>query len=393
MTTSSVRRVPTVDPSTPYLALDLDQVQSRYGELAAAIPAATIHYAVKANDHPAVLATIAALGGRFDVASPGEVSASVAAGVEAGHLLYSNPVKAPWHLEQAYAAGVRLFVADSLQEVAKIARYAPGSAVLARLQTSGKGADWPLTRKFGCHAGECVSILHEAAQRGLTPAGVTFHVGSQQRDPHAWDEPIASAAWIFNVARAVHLDPYLLDLGGGFPADLGLPCPDLATYGAAINAAVTTSFGTRRPELVVEPGRALVADAGVLVASVIGVVERDLRRWVFVDAGVYSGLAETIGESIRYHVDVIDGDDPFERGTDRGPYGPVVLAGPTCDSADIMYERHPIELPLALEVGDRLAIHAAGAYTTTYATRFNGFPQPAVRAHRSVRGTGLSDVA
>ncbi len=198
-------------------------------------------------------------------------------------------------------------------------------------------------------------------------------MGSQQRTPAAWDAPIAAAATIFASARTLGMAPRLLDLGGGFPAFLEGGAPPFAAYGAAIERSLDRHFPRRRPATLIEPGRGIVGDAGVLVASVIGIAERGDRRWVFLDAGVFSGLVETLDEAIRYR---------FE--TDRdGTLAPCVLAGPTCDSADVLYERTPALLPRDLAEGDEVRLLAAGAYTTCYATvGFNGFPPLRTRLGR-----------
>jgi ornithine decarboxylase len=351
--------------STPYLELDLDCAVRRFEALAEALPGTALHYAVKANPHPALLARLAQVGCRFDVASPAEVDACLGAGALATDLLYSNPVKRRVDVGYAHRVGVRVFVVDSVGEVGKVADTAPDAAVLCRLLTSGEGSDWPLSRKYGAPPEECVRILEMSARLGLEAAGVAFHVGSQQRDPRAWARPIADSADVFRQLRRRGLRPWLLDLGGGFPADLEGPTPSLPRYGVTIRRQLVDQFGPDLPTTAAEPGRGLVGDAGVLVSTVIGVCERGGRRWVYLDAGVFSGLVETLDEAIRYRITTT---------ADGGPTGPVVLAGPTCDSADVLYERAPVELPLALAEGDELRLHSAGAYTTCYSTvGFNGF--------------------
>ncbi|MEZ5092182.1 type III PLP-dependent enzyme [Nocardioides sp.] len=365
---------PGAPPRTPYLVLDVALALRRYADLAAALPGTRIHYAVKANPEPTLLARLVAAGSAFDVASPAEVAACLAAGADTADLVYSNPVTSRHDLVEAGALGVRLFVADGEGQLTRLAAAVPGAQVLIRIATSGHGSDWSLSRKYGCDPADAVSLLASARRLGLGAAGVSFHVGSQQRDPAAWDAPIAQAARIFAAARQRGLDPWLLDLGGGFPADLdGGPdqvTPRPAAYGAAIEAALGSHFPGRRPATLVEPGRGVVGDAGTLVASVIGLARRGGRRWVFLDAGVFTGLVETLDEAIRYRLE-----------TDRGgPLVPCVLAGPTCDSADVLYERTPAMLPRDLREGDQVRLRAAGAYTTCYSTvGFNGFPPLATR--------------
>jgi ornithine decarboxylase len=360
-------------PATPFLELETSVVTERLGALTAALPGVAIHYAVKANPHPQVLAAVVAAGANFDVASPTEVRACLAAGAAPDDLVYSNPVKRRDHIAESASLGVRIFVVDSLPEVRKVADAAPGSAVLCRLVTSGEGSDWPLSRKYGCSTGQAVTILRSAAAMGLDAAGVSFHVGSQQRDPEAWRSPIAAAATVFDALRLDGLSPWLLDLGGGFPARHEGDVPTLAAYGAVIEDQLTQAFGEARPRTLVEPGRAVVGDAGAVVSTVVGVVQRGDTRWVYLDAGVFTGLVETLDEAIRYRI---------ETSADGGPTGPCVLAGPTCDSADVLYQVTPVNLPLALGEGDVVRLESAGAYTSCYSTvGFNGFdPLPVVVA-------------
>ena len=351
--------------ATPYLDLDVAAAVTRFRHLASVLPGTAVHYAVKANPEPALLRALATNGSRFDVASPAEVVAALEAGAVPSDLVYSNPVKRRSDIVLAAQLGVRLFVVDSLEETAKVAAAAPGSSVLCRIVTSGQGSDWPLSRKYGCATREAVQILRVAAASGLDPAGVSFHVGSQQRDPAAWDSPIAAAARVFDVLRADGLHPWLLDLGGGFPAHHEGGAPPLACYGAAIEVQLRRHFPQCRPRTLVEPGRAVVADAGTLVSTVLAVVHRGPTRWAFLDVGVFTGLVETLGEAIRYRL---------RTSADGGPTGPCVLAGPTCDSADVLYEDLPVELPLALSEGDTVRLLSTGAYTTAYSTvGFNGF--------------------
>ena len=356
-------------PGTPRLDLDVRAAVTRYRRLAAAMPGTAVHYAVKANSDPALLAALAGAGCRFDVAGLAEAVATLEAGADPADLICSNPVQSREHIAGMDRLGVRLFVVDSHQELQKLAVAAPGASVLCRLVTTGTGSDWSLSRKYGCSPDQAVAILQAAEDSGLDAAGVSFHVGSQQRDPQAWSEPVAAAATVFARLRARGIRPWLLDLGGGFPAHLEGECPPLPAYAAAIEVALRRGFGAGRPRTLVEPGRAVVADAGVLVASVLAVVHRGETRWVYLDAGVFSGLVETLDEAIRYRISTT---------ADGGATGPCVLAGPTCDSADVLYQRTPVHLPLDLAEGDTVRLLSAGAYTSCYATvGFNGFaPMP-----------------
>ena len=366
---ASLRDTPDVG-TTPRLDLDVEVAVERFRGLAGMLPGAAIRYAVKANPHPALLRALVRAGCGFDVASPAEVGAALAAGARPVDLLHSNPIARRDHLRVCGLLGVRHFVVDSLQEVDKLADEVPGALVLARLLTSGAGSDWPLSRKFGCTPEHAIELLGRAAARGLRPVGVAFHVGSQQRDPQAWGPPIHAAAGVFAAMACAGRPLQLLDIGGGFPADHEGLTADLETYGRVIDGHVEAAFGDRRPQLVLGPGRGIVGDAGTLVARVIAVIDRGERRWVHLDAGVFTGLVETLEEAIRYRLE-----------SDRhGPSVPCVLAGPTCDSADVLYEHVPVDLPIDLREGDEIRFRTAGAYTTCYSTvGFNGFePLPTV---------------
>jgi ornithine decarboxylase len=361
-----------LDPRvTPRLEMDVPVAVERFRALADALPGTGVHYAVKANPHPRLLRALASAGCRFDVASPAEVRSALVAGAAPTDLVYSNPVKRRSDVAEAAALGVRLFVVDSLPEVAKVAQAAPGSSVLCRIVTSGQGSDWPLSRKYGCSTDQAVAVLLAAAAAGLGAAGTSFHVGSQQRDPEAWAAPVAASARVFATLREHGLAPWLLDLGGGFPAAYDEASLPLSAYAEAVERHLTASFGDSRPRTIIEPGRAVVGDAGTLVTSVIAVVQRGDVRWVFLDAGVFTGLVETLEEAIRYRLTTT---------ADGGATGPCVLAGPTCDSADVLYEQTMVRLPLALAEGDEVRIESAGAYTSCYSTvGFNGFaPLPTV---------------
>jgi ornithine decarboxylase len=272
-------------------------------------------------------------------------------------------------MARAFEDGLSLFAFDSAAELEKLARSTPGARVFCRILIENKGAEWPLTRKFGCESRMAADLLVAAKGKGLRPVGVSFHVGSQQTEPAAWARALAHAAWVFRACahRGVALE--LLNLGGGLPAHYRAPVPPLAAYAEAIETALGREFGASRPRILIEPGRYLVADAGLLRTEVLLISRKsahERERWVYLDAGLYNGFYESRDERIRYRV---------RTPRDGGPTGPAILAGPTCDSADILYRRHPYELPVDLEIGDPVDFLSAGAYTASAASvAFNGFP-------------------
>jgi ornithine decarboxylase len=355
--------------ATPFLALDPAVAAERYRSLTDALPDAAAFFAVKACPQPEVLATLAALGCGFDVASTGEIALALAAGADPAAISHGNPVRGPADAAAARAAGVGQFVTDSAEDVEVLAGHAPGARVLVRLLVSDAGSATPFAAKFGAAPDEAVRLLRRLPAVGLVPAGVAFHVGSQQVRPEAFGAGVTAA---LAVAAGAGLRRPVLNVGGGFPVAYREPVPAMSAFAVAIRSAVDAAVGRGQVDAVrlqVEPGRALVAEAGVLRSTVLRVSRRpgvDDRRWVYLDVGRYSGLAETEGEAIAYRLRV-----PGRSGPDE----PVVLAGPTCDGDDVIYRRTPCPLPLSLVAGDVVDLLAAGAYTASYASvGFNGLP-------------------
>lgn len=354
-------------PATPCLVVDLDVVANNYGALSQALPDARIYYAVKANPAPEILRLLAELGSSFDTASVPEIEMCLAAGADPARISFGNTIKKQRDVARAFELGVRLFAFDSMAELEKIAESAPGAKVFCRILTSGEGAEWPLSRKFGCEPAMARDLLLAASRMGVEPCGVSFHVGSQQKDLAQWDVALAQTAELFQSLEAEGILLTMVNLGGGFPTRYRTDVPATEAYGAAIREALLRHFGNRIPETIVEPGRGMVGNAGVIQSEVVLISRKsanDNRRWVYLDIGKFGGLAETMDEAIQYPITT-------ERAGDAEP---VILAGPTCDSADVLYEKADYRLPADLRIGDKIAIHAAGAYTTTYASvAFNGF--------------------
>jgi ornithine decarboxylase len=356
------------DPG-PCLVLDLDVVRDNYQAFAKTLPDTRVFYAVKANPAPEILKLLTSLGSCFDVASVGEIDMVLAAGATPDRISYGNTIKKEGDIAYAFGKGIRLYAVDCEAEVEKIARMAPGSQVICRIHCDGTGAEWPLSRKFGCEPDYAVDILEHAHRLGLVAHGISFHVGSQQVNVEAWDRALASTASIFKTCAERGINLSMVNLGGGFPAKYIRKTPKLESYGKAIFRALRKHFGNQIPNTIIEPGRGLVGNAGMIEAEVVLIAKRnreDDLRWVYLDIGKFHGLAETIDESIRY---------PIKTTKDRDETGPCVVAGPTCDSVDVLYQKNPYPLPVSLAIGDKVLIEAAGAYTTTYSSvGFNGYP-------------------
>jgi ornithine decarboxylase len=355
--------------SGPCLVVDLDIVRDNYNAFARTLADTRVFYAVKANPAPEILKLLTELGSSFDVASVTETEAVLAAGCTPDRISYGNTIKKESEIAAAFKLGVTMFAVDCDAEVEKIARAAPGSRVICRIHCDGTGSEWPLSRKFGCEPDYATDVLELAHKRGLVPYGISFHVGSQQHNVEAWDRALASAAGIFRSCAERGIFLSMVNLGGGFPAKYLRKTPKLESYGKAIFRSLRRHFGNRIPETIIEPGRGLVGNAGVIEAEVVLIAKRspeDEVRWVYLDIGKFHGLAETIDESIRY---------PIRTRRDRDEMAPCIVAGPTCDSVDVLYEKNPYPLPVSLAIGDKVLIEATGAYTTTYSSvGFNGYP-------------------
>ncbi|MCA0434834.1 MAG: type III PLP-dependent enzyme [Proteobacteria bacterium] len=356
-------------PEGPCLVVDLKVIEENYEAFARTMPGTRIFYAVKANPAPEILALLAGLGSCFDTASVPEIEMALAAGATPDRISFGNTIKKERDIARAHALGVKLYAVDSHEEVEKVARAAPGAQVFCRILTDGAGAEWPLSRKFGCEPAMAESVLLHAHALGLVAYGVSFHVGSQQTRLEAWDVALGQAKAIFNTMAGHGIILQMVNLGGGFPTKYLKQVPGTGAYANAIHEALTKHFGNALPETIIEPGRGMVGNAGVVKAEVVLISRKhanDNTRWVYLDIGKFGGLAETMDEAIRYPITTARDDDARE---------PCVIAGPTCDSADVLYEKTPYPLPVTLSVGDEVLIEAAGAYTTTYASvAFNGFP-------------------
>lgn len=352
----------------PTLVIDLDRVSAQFQALKAGLGRADIHYAVKANPAREIIARLVDLGAHFDGASKAEIALCLAEGARPENISFGNTIKRSSDIAWAWGEGIKIFAVDASEELEKIAINAPGASVYIRLIVEVSEADWPLSRKFGCDRDTALQLLDMAVALGLKPVGFSFHVGSQTRRADMWVPTLDAMSQIWQTAIDAGHDLSLLNIGGGFPAFYGEEIQAPTDYAAEVIAMVEARFPNVET-LMAEPGRGMVAEAGVIVAEVMLVSrksERDMHRWVYLDIGRFSGLAETEGEAIRYQ---------FQTARDSEPMGPCILAGPSCDSADILYEKRPVSLPLSLKSGDRVLIRNTGAYTSTYSSVcFNGFP-------------------
>lgn len=376
--------------STPCIICNLSIIKREYEEMKKGYPNTDIYYAVKSNPGLPGLRMLKELGSCFDIASRGELDMMLGLEVEPKRLSFGNTIKKSEDIAYAYSKGVRKYATDSEMDVLKLAENAPGADVYVRILLPGsKTADWPLSKKFGCSPEMAKDLIRLAKDKGLNPIGISFHVGSQQRDTAAWDVALGLAEDVFksmeegeNEKDSIHLTS--VNIGGGLPGKYVAAAPEKEIYVKQINDSMRQHFGdgnTTHPEVkfIMEPGRSLVANSGIFVAQVVMATKKDKNspeRWLFLDSGVFSGLYETIGESLKYplYLEKKDGS-AVSLGDDAVPY---IIAGPSCDSMDILYEENKVMLPANIEEGDRLIFLTAGAYTaSTSFSGFNGFrPTP-----------------
>jgi ornithine decarboxylase len=365
----SVARLNAMTEETPFLLCDLDTIERRYQELVDLLPDLAVFFAMKSNSAPPILRAVKELGGSFEVASANEMRMAQAVGAAPADLLYSNPVKPTGHIAEAAAAGLYRFAFDSEAELRKLAVHAPGSSVYVRLRVEDDTSVFPLSKKFGASVETAGELLLLASRLGLVPYGITFHVGSQCTNPMAWERAIEQSSIVMRrlLRAGIRLD--MLNIGGGIPARYTTPIPALSLVTAVIGAGLSR-LPYRPALLAAEPGRYLVAESGVLAATVIGVDQRDDERWVYLDVGGYNGMMEAVQTGGRWHFPLLTSRaDHF-----RAFMVSTTVTGPSCDSSDTLF--YGALLPASLAVGDRVYIGTAGAYTSSYASSFNGFPPP-----------------
>ena len=359
-----------IDLPTPYLVTDLDVVADRHARFTAVLPGVRAFYAMKCNPSPEILKTLAANGAGFEIASLGELRMLQRQDIDPADVLYSNPIKPPAHVAEAYSAGLWRFGFDSPNELAKIAEHAPGAAVYIRLRVDDTESVFPLSRKFGADPADAFDLMMLARRLGLRPYGITFHVGSQCGSPAAWRRAIGVSGELMTRLAGAGIELDMLDIGGGFPARYVAEVPSIQSIADTINPPLDELLPYRPALLAAEPGRHLVAESAVMAVGVIGREWRDHENWLFVDVGAYNGMMETLQTANRWdyplwtslpdHADV--------------PHVPFTVTGPSCDSSDTMFLN--VLLPATIGVGDSLYIGSAGAYTLSYASAFNGFDPP-----------------
>ena len=352
---------------SPLLILDCGRVRVQYRKLRKALPHVDLHYALKPLPHPAVVRTVIEEGGFLDLATSGEVQLVKRLGVSPDRCIHTHPIKRPADIANALEFGVRIFVADNPDEVRKFARHRDDAQLLLRVSFRSPGAVVDLSRKFGCDPEGVLELARIAAGLGIGVRGLSFHVGSQTPDATKQVEALGACARLMAAARRERLGIFdTLDIGGGFPIDYSQPVQDIGRFCAPLRAAISAL--PKRVRVIAEPGRYIVGPAAIGVASVMGRAQREGHWWYYLDDGLYGSYSGQLYDHARYPV------EPLRDGAERLP---SVLAGPTCDSIDVIAEN--LMLP-PLKTGDLIIGRAMGAYTRASATDFNFFPRATVVA-------------
>jgi ornithine decarboxylase len=350
---------------SPLVILDCERVRVQFRKLKRALPRVDLHYALKPMPHPAVVETVLAEDGFLDLATTGEVQLAQRLGVDPARCIHTHPIKRPEDIGNALEFGVRLFVSDNPDEVRKFAHLTDRAELLLRVSFRSPGAVVDLSRKFGCDPENLLALARLAADLGVRVRGLSFHVGSQARDAAKHVEALLACARLMAAARREQLGVFdTLDIGGGFPIDYAEPVQDISRFCAPLRAALAKL--PRRVRVIAEPGRYIVGPCAIGVASVMGMAQREGHWWYYLDDGLYGAYSGQLFDHARY---------PVEPLRDAAQRLPSVLAGPTCDSIDVIAEN--LMLPL-LKVGDLVVGRAMGAYTWASATEFNFFPKPTV---------------
>jgi ornithine decarboxylase len=352
---------------SPLLLLDCAVVRRQYRALQAALPGVRLFYALKPLPHPAVVAELRDLGGCFDVATTGEIKLIRAAGVTADRCIHTHPIKTDADIRAALRFGIRTFVADNPDELRKFVPYRKRAELLLRLSFRDPTAVVDLSRKFGCEPAAVPPLLALARELGVNVRGFSFHVGSQVAEPKKYVEAIGVCAELIAQAHAGgHDELDLLDIGGGFPIAYGGEVPPIREFCRPIRAALKTL--PRGVRVIAEPGRFIAGPAGTAVASVVGRAQREGRWWYYLDDGMYGSYNGQLYDHACY---------PIEVPRRKGAVHPSVLAGPTCDSIDVV--REDIPLP-ELQIGDLVVGRMMGAYTACSASDFNFIPRARIVA-------------
>jgi ornithine decarboxylase len=351
---------------SPLFVIDAQRVRQQYRRLAAALPGVDLHYALKPLPHSSVINTLNAEGAFFDLATNGEVDLVRRLKVAPERCIHTHPIKRDGDIRTALAYGVTRFVIDNPDELRKFVKFRGRCSLLIRVSFRSPGAQCDLSRKFGCDPEAVAELLRLAAELHIKIDGLSFHVGSQAKDPAMIVKAVGICRELLqSAARAGHA-ANMLDIGGGFPVeyiDAGTPIEEFCAPIAKALEKIPDSV-----RVIAEPGRYIAAPSAICVASVMGRALRDGRWWYYLDDGLYGSYSGQMYDHAVYPVDAL---------LPGAQTHPSVLAGPTCDSIDVISEN--LDLP-KLDMGDLIVGRVMGAYTWASASDFNFFPRATVLA-------------
>jgi ornithine decarboxylase len=363
-TAPEIRRL-VAEFGSPLLIIDCQRVREQYRKLHRALPGVDLHYALKPLPHPSVVETIVELGGWLDLATTGETQLVTQLGIDPARCIHTHPIKRDIDIRNSLHLGVKTFVADNPDEVRKFETYRDRSELLLRVSFRSPGAVVDLSRKFGCDPEDLLDLARLARKLGIPVRGLSFHVGSQAADPSKHVEAIQVCAKLMAQAKREKLGVFdTLDIGGGYPIEYGQKVADISRFCAPIRAALAKL--PARLRVIAEPGRYICGPAAIGVSSVMGRAKREGHWWYYLDDGLYGSYSGQLFDHAKYPVESLkEGEEKF----------PSVLAGPTCDSIDVIAEN--LMLP-QLKAGDLIVGRAMGAYTWASASEFNFFPKATV---------------
>jgi ornithine decarboxylase len=351
---------------SPLLVIDAERVRRQYRRLNAALPGVDLHYALKPLPHSSLITTLKAEGAFFDLATNGEVELVRRLGVAPARCIHTHPIKRDSDIRTALNFGVTRFVADNPDEMRKFVQFRTRCSLLIRVSFRSPDAQVDLSRKFGCDPEAAAELFQLAAQLRIKIDGLSFHTGSQNADSAMMVRAIDTCRELLHALAAAGHSPQILDIGGGFPVDYLQSAIPIEEFCAPIKAALEKLPPDIR--IIAEPGRYIAAPAAIAVASVMGRALRDGRWWYYLDDGLYGSYSGQMYDHSMFPVDALRSSaETF----------PSVLAGPTCDSIDVVREK--LDLP-KLEIGDLIVGRVMGAYTWASASEFNFFPKATVLA-------------
>jgi ornithine decarboxylase len=368
---SRSRLVKNLRYKTPCFVIAKKEIAKNYLEFEKRFPGSGIFYAMKANSETAVLETVYSLGGGFEAASVGELNLLKLLNIPPDRIIFGTAVKSAESIKTFHEYGVSIFAFDAFSELEKIAANAPGAKVYARMSVNDAGSVFKFSEKFGADINTLAPLLLRAKELGLVPYGISFHVGSQAGNPMAWSQAILTLRPVVQTLEAAGIKLEILDIGGGYPCNYPSVEEEITLKEIAKHIHTALKKLPYQPKLFLEPGRGIVATSSVLITEIIARVERGQNTWLFLDAGVYNALFETMAYQGSTRYKVTSQRHSFSAGEKM-----FALAGPTGDSPDVITrEAH---LPEDMEVGDRLIFHNVGAYSMSVTSTFNGFQKPAV---------------